>query len=73
MRRLLPALLVLLLASGCASLSEPVQPWQKGTLAKRGMALDPDRLASRLNRQVYASKEGANGASGVGGGGCGCN
>jgi hypothetical protein len=67
------ALIALIALCGCASLGEPVQAWQKGTLAKRGMALEPDRLKGKLTRQLYASKEGANGASGVGGGGCGCN
>jgi hypothetical protein len=69
----LAALIVSVALGGCASLGEPVQAWQKGTLAKRGMALEPDRLKGKLTRQLYASKEGANGASGVGGGGCGCN
>jgi hypothetical protein len=61
----LPALLLV----GCAD----VKPWQKGELAKPGMAFEGDPLASRLAQHIYFSKENASGGYGVGGGGCGCN
>jgi len=69
-RPLLVALLALSLAA-CAT--APVQPWQKGTLAKRGMALDPDPLKTKFENHLYFGKEAASGGEGVGGGGCGCN
>jgi hypothetical protein len=56
---------------GCAV--EPVQPWQKGALAKPGMLLEQDRLEGRYSEHIYTSKEGAARGNGVGGGGCGCN
>lgn len=59
--------------SGCAQLPKPVQPWQKGTLAKAEMTFDNDHLENRYNEHTYFSKEAASGGSGVGGGGCGCN
>jgi hypothetical protein len=37
------------------------------------MRFDAGLLESRMSEQVYPSKEGASGGTGVGGGGCGCN
>ncbi|WP_374349510.1 DUF4266 domain-containing protein [Chitinimonas sp.] len=62
-------LIVIALLAGCAS----VQPWEKGYLAKRQMAFDPDPVEARQKNHLYASKEAAKGGTGVGGGGCGCN
>jgi hypothetical protein len=64
-------LLAGVLLQGCAL--EPVQPWQKGALAKPGMLLEQDRLEGRYAEHIYTSKEGAARGNGVGGGGCGCN
>ena len=63
-------LCAVLAAAGCAT---PVQPWEKGLLAKREMAFDGDRLGAAYAEHTYTSKEGASGGAGVGGGGCGCN
>lgn len=57
---------------GCA-LVQPVQPWEKGVLAKPEMTFEGDRLDSNFVEHTYSSKEAASGGSGVGGGGCGCN
>jgi hypothetical protein len=59
------------LSSGCAI--TPVQPWQKGNLAKPAMAFDTDPLRRGFMEHIYASKEAASGGTGVAGGGCGCN
>jgi hypothetical protein len=56
---------------GCAL--PPVQPWEKGQLAKPAMRLDHDRPGQAYDEHIYSSKEAAAGGSGVGGGGCGCN
>ena len=71
---LCPALICTLAAciGGCA-LSTPVQPWEKGVLAKPAMTFDSDRLDAAFTEHTYTSKEGAAGGAGVGGGGCGCN
>ncbi len=68
-----PFVMVALLAvlTGCAL--PPVQPWEKGMLAKRAMGFEQDRLELKYAEHTYASKEGAAGGAGVGGGGCGCN
>jgi hypothetical protein len=58
--------------SGCALIS-PVQPWEKGTLARTDMLIEGDTLGSRFDEHIYSSREAASGGSGVGGGGCGCN
>ena len=71
LRRASPALFLVAVA-GCATVAPP-QPWEKGTLARPEMQFDADPLAARLTQHVYASKEGATGGYGVGGGGCGCN
>jgi type IV pilus biogenesis protein CpaD/CtpE len=60
------------LAAGCASFAPP-QPWEKGTLARPEMQIDPDPLETRIQQHIYTSKEAATGGYGVGGGGCGCN
>ena len=59
--------------SGCAGFITPVQPWEKGTLAKTEMGFDGDKLETRFNDHIYDSREAASGGAGVGGGGCGCN
>lgn len=65
------AMLVLPL-TGCFTI-EPVQAWEKGTLAKPEMTFDSDPLDKGFKEHIYSSKESASGGSGVGGGGCGCN
>lgn len=67
----LGAVWVLQAMAGCAS--EPVQPWEKGMLARPEMSFDGDRLETRYVDHIFFSKEAASGGAGVGGGGCGCN
>ncbi|TRZ69461.1 MAG: DUF4266 domain-containing protein [Rhodocyclaceae bacterium] len=62
---------VTLIQSGCA-LIEPVQPWEKGILAKPEMTFEGDRMDAYFTEHVHASREGASGGTGAGGGGCGC-
>jgi hypothetical protein len=61
-----------LLLAGCAGI-KPVQPWEKGNLAKPAMTFDTNPLETKYLEHVYTSKENASGGMGVGGGGCGCN
>lgn len=60
------------IAAGCGSI-QPVQPWEKGTLARPEMTFELDRLDFEYVEHTYSSKEAASGGAGVGGGGCGCN
>ena len=62
-------LLALIELSACA----PVQPWERGRLAKPHMALDADLLLSAIDAHTYRSKDAASGGIGPAGGGCGCN
>jgi hypothetical protein len=50
----------------------PVQPWERGNLAKPQMALDPYPLQSSLRAHNYGSREAAVGGNAAQGGGCGC-
>lgn len=59
------------LLEGCAL--QPVQPWEKGDLAKPAMGFAADPLEDRYTQHIYTSKENASGGYGAGGGGCGCN
>ena len=70
MQRALPALLFAL--GVCISGCTPVAPWQRGTLAKAQMALDPYPAQNTFNAHIYGSREAATGSSSAGGGGCGC-
>ena len=67
-RALIGAMLLEVVAA-CAA----VQPWERGTLAKPVMATEnpPHETAQQL--RTYSAKEGGAAATGVGGGGCGCN
>jgi ABC-type uncharacterized transport system auxiliary subunit len=55
--------------AGCAT----VQPWERGTLAKPVMATEAPAHETTQKLRTYSAKEGGAAASGVGGGGCGCN
>jgi hypothetical protein len=70
MRRIL-LLLAAIGLNGCAL--APVQPWEKGNLARPEMLFDSDPLQARFEQHIYFSKENMTGGYGVGGGGCGCN
>ncbi|NOT10802.1 MAG: DUF4266 domain-containing protein [Methylococcaceae bacterium] len=54
--------------AGCA----PVQPWERGTLAKSQMALDPYPMLNTMRGHNYGSREAAASSGSSGGGGCGC-
>jgi len=69
MKRLIALSVLAALAGGCAN----VKPWQRGTLARRCMALEGDPEEAVLEQHVFAYREGAAGAHGGRGGGCGCN
>ncbi len=55
--------------TGCT----PVQPWERGTLAKPQMALDPYPAQSMYREHNYGSREASAGGGSAKGGGCGCN
>lgn len=68
-----PLIISLCAALGACAGIKPVQPWEKGVLAKAAMGFEGDRLDKNFVEHTYFSKEAASGGAGVGGGGCGCN
>ncbi len=51
----------------------PVQPWERGNLAKPHMAMEPFPIQGAFREHIYGSRESASGGSASsGGGGCGC-
>jgi hypothetical protein len=60
------------LLCGCAI--EPwVKPYERDHLADSIMSFDRDPVSSAYTGHVYEAREGARGATGAAGGGCGCN
>ena len=65
--------LVLLTASGCANVEPWVKPYERANLASEVMQFDRNPVSNAYLNHVYEAREGARGASGSSGGGCGCN
>jgi hypothetical protein len=55
--------------TGCAG----VKPWQRETLSRPGMQLDPTPAITACDEHIYFSREASKGGRSYGGGGCGCN
>lgn len=64
-----------LLVAGCAM--KPIEPWvkpyERERLADPIMKFSTDLLPEKQLDHIYTVREGARGATGVQGGGCGCN
>ena len=75
MRRLATASLLatLVLIGGCGNLEPWVKPYERDRLADPIMASDRDPVSSAYMHHVFEAREGARGALGSSGGGCGCN
>jgi hypothetical protein len=63
------------LSGGCSSfeLKPWVSPFERNNLADPIMSFSRDPVASAYLHHVYQAREGARGAEGGSGGGCGCN
>jgi len=61
------------LASGCSNIEPWVKPYERANLASEVMKLDRNPVSGSYMNHVHESREGARGASGSAGGGCGCN
>ena len=70
---LLTGAAALLAMSACAPIEPWVKPYERERLADPVMVLDPDPVSSSYMDHVYEVREGARGATGGAGGGCGCN
>ena len=72
--QLLLAVLVLSLASGCSSTFEPwVKPYERDNLADPMMSMNRNPVSLSYTHHAFQAREGARGAEGGAGGGCGCN
>jgi Domain of unknown function (DUF4266) len=60
------------LLGGC-SIEPWVKPYERDHLADPIMSFDRDPVSSAYTEHVYEAREGARGATGSAGGGCGCN
>ena len=72
MRRAIVVIAAVWLA-GCSSLQPWVKPYERERLADPVMKFSRDTLPEKHREHVYVVREGARGATGVQGGGCGCN
>ena len=72
---LLSAAAVLAGMGGCAY--KPIEPWvkpyERERLADPVMKTSLNELPARQQDHIYVVREGSRGATGVQGGGCGCN
>ena len=70
--RTLVLIATLTLCSAC-SIEPWVRPYERDHLADPIMSFDRDPVSSAYMHHVYEAREGARGATGSSGGGCGCN
>lgn len=71
-RRLWPVAFLLAL-SACGNIEPWVKPYERQNLADPIMSFDQNPVSSAYIDHVYEAREGARGALGGAGGGCGCN
>ncbi len=77
-RSLRPAFVAALAFAGLAGCAlKPIEPWvkpyERERLADPVMKTSLNDLPGRQRDHIYSVREGARGATGVQGGGCGCN
>jgi hypothetical protein len=71
--RTLAAAVALVALSGCATPTPWVKPYEREHLADPIMSFNRDPISSGYVEHVLETREGAHGATGAVGGGCGCN
>jgi hypothetical protein len=59
--------------SACGNIEPWVKPYERQALADPIMSFDANPVSSAYIDHVYEAREGARGALGGSGGGCGCN
>ena len=67
------ALLLAVTLSGCGSIQPWVKPYEREHLADPIMSFDRNPISATYLDHVFEVREGARGATGNVGGGCGCN
>ena len=71
--QLLICVAALLAGTGCSSVEPWVKPYERQNFADPIMAMDRDPVSTAYINHVFEAREGARGAVGGHGGGCGCN
>jgi hypothetical protein len=71
--RLLLVLAVACGATACSDVQPWVKPYERQNFADILMAAERDPVAAAYIDHVFEAREGARGATGSHGGGCGCN
>ena len=59
--------------SGCGNIEPWVKPYERQALADPIMSFNPNPVSTAYMDHVFEAREGARGALGSAGGGCGCN
>jgi hypothetical protein len=67
------AALLLVALAGCAAPLPWVKPYEREHFADPIMSFNRDPISSTYLQHVFETREGARGATGSVGGGCGCN
>ncbi len=68
-----PLLLASLVLAGCSGIEPWVKPYERQNFADPIMSASRDPVATSYLNHVFEAREGARGATGSHGGGCGCN
>ena len=72
-RRIAFALGCALALSACGNIEPWVKPYEREALADPIMSFDSNPVSTSYTHHVFEAREGARGALGSAGGGCGCN
>jgi hypothetical protein len=67
------AIAAMLALSGCGNIEPWVKPYEREALADPIMSFDSNPVSTSYIHHVFEAREGARGALGSAGGGCGCN
>ena len=70
--RMIASALLILGLTAC-SLEPWVKPYERANLADPIMSFNPNPISKSYRDHIYEVREAARGATGTGGGGCGCN
>jgi hypothetical protein len=73
MHRLLTVSCLLALLAGCSGIDPWVKPYERTNLADPIMSFSRNPVSDAYVGHIYQVREGARGAEGGHGGGCGCN
>jgi len=71
--KLATAAALLVALSACSNIEPWVKPYEREQLADPIMSFNPHPISSAYMDHVFEAREGARGALGGAGGGCGCN